>query len=536
MKLCTALLLDTVSIQSYIFSSNRLRENLGASHLVKSIYLEHINKTLKELWPEEYDMESWRDRSAGSSLAGKRVEAGFIGGGKALLLFRDEKDARLFLRTWSRDLLVTAPGLSTAVALDPGFRPDDKWFSRDLERLFARLAANKNRHMPVTTVAASGITSICPWTGFTVEGAVPKGVAGPVEIPVSSVSLARVKAAEEEETQLNRDFAALLGQEFAFTRVLDKLGQKKDEDSHIAIVHADANGMGERFRECRTLGEYRGLALQVESQTRLAFGRLLEHVCTQVLPYMKRNSEAFALAERDKRTILPIRPLILGGDDVTFVCEGRLGVYLAGKMLEYWEESSIDTPGAGSQPIHACAGIALVKSKYPFYRAYQWAEELCSLAKRQARQTPGSSWLDFYIHYGANSGDVESIRASQLSLADYSLCFGPYRVCGTGGDPDHDYGHLKSGMAWMATPPEAGGWPRNKLKEFRSRLYEGRPNIDLFAQDIDARGLKVPGQDRYADPRYARNLYADRQSPYHDILELMEYYPVELIAGGETHR
>jgi hypothetical protein len=35
-----AVIIDTVSIQSYIFSSNKLKENVGASYLVKKIYEE----------------------------------------------------------------------------------------------------------------------------------------------------------------------------------------------------------------------------------------------------------------------------------------------------------------------------------------------------------------------------------------------------------------------------------------------------------------------------------------------------------------
>ncbi len=43
---CYAVLLDTVSIQNYIFRSNRLRENLGASYLVQDIYRKCLVKAL----------------------------------------------------------------------------------------------------------------------------------------------------------------------------------------------------------------------------------------------------------------------------------------------------------------------------------------------------------------------------------------------------------------------------------------------------------------------------------------------------------
>ena len=35
---CCAVLMDTVSIQKYVFASNTLRDNLGASHIVNRLF------------------------------------------------------------------------------------------------------------------------------------------------------------------------------------------------------------------------------------------------------------------------------------------------------------------------------------------------------------------------------------------------------------------------------------------------------------------------------------------------------------------
>ena len=43
-----AVIIDTVSIQSYIFSSNKLKENVGASHLVKKIYEIELKEALEK--------------------------------------------------------------------------------------------------------------------------------------------------------------------------------------------------------------------------------------------------------------------------------------------------------------------------------------------------------------------------------------------------------------------------------------------------------------------------------------------------------
>jgi len=46
----TAVLIDTVSIQKFIFSSNRLKENLGASYLVEQIYQGMLTQALEEVF------------------------------------------------------------------------------------------------------------------------------------------------------------------------------------------------------------------------------------------------------------------------------------------------------------------------------------------------------------------------------------------------------------------------------------------------------------------------------------------------------
>lgn len=47
-KTCCAVLMDTISIRKYVFASNILRDNLGASHIVKSLFYNHDVKGQEE--------------------------------------------------------------------------------------------------------------------------------------------------------------------------------------------------------------------------------------------------------------------------------------------------------------------------------------------------------------------------------------------------------------------------------------------------------------------------------------------------------
>ena len=57
---CTAVLVDTVSIQQYIFSSNRLKENLGASHIIENeLFGIVLKNAITKVNGDIIDMDHW---------------------------------------------------------------------------------------------------------------------------------------------------------------------------------------------------------------------------------------------------------------------------------------------------------------------------------------------------------------------------------------------------------------------------------------------------------------------------------------------
>lgn len=534
MATCTAVLLDTVSIQRYVFGSNRLRENLGASNLVKEVYRSHLKQTLDEMKLQS-NLSIWEkepDTVYMCHYPQPEFEVGFIGGGKALLFFREIGKAKEVIKNWSRRLLKEAPGLSTAVAIKPDF--DLCRFKDELQLLFKQLAANKNYYAPVNSFAGLGVTAACPHTGLTIEGRLDPQILGAdaeeKERYVSAVTVTRINAAREEETQLAERYIRILNGKNQlprkFTSRMEQLGQQYGEDSHIAIVHADVNGMGRRFQACESLEVYRKMAIDVNKYTEAAFDKLLEYVSDQLLDVLLKEESGFNISREKGEPILPLRPIVLGGEDVTFITEGRLGVHLAEKFLHYWGSAGILTDG---KPLHACAGIAIVKTKYPFFRAYELAEQLCSAAKQEARRKGDSSWLDFHLSYGGISGSLQEIRAQQLDRGDYKLHFGPYQVIGNIANEDRDFSLLKQGMESLA---DEEIWPRSKVKVLRSTLYKGKEAHDLLIKDFKARGLTLPNPG-YSNSSFAQTGFGgvdnNNMTPYHDMVELMEYYPLKIL-------
>ncbi len=142
---------------------------------------------------------------------------------------------------------------------------------------------------------------------------------------------------------------------------------------------------------------------------------------------------AETLARRTEQTkILPLRPIILAGDDACFVTAGSIGLECA---RIFNKDLTSLTNKADGQPYAACAGVALVHQKYPFHRAYQLAESLCGNAKKygadldERRQV---SAMDWHIEFGQLKDSLSDLRQDyqtedgcRLELRPVSLVLPP---------------------------------------------------------------------------------------------------------------
>jgi len=116
MNMKTAILFDTVSIQQYVFGSNKLKDNLGASYIIEHIYDYLINKA-KEV-----------------SLS---LSIGYVGGGNALVFTDTVITAKKIIKNYTTFLLHDYPGVSVAVAIKENFNVGS--YSKDIKELFQLL-------------------------------------------------------------------------------------------------------------------------------------------------------------------------------------------------------------------------------------------------------------------------------------------------------------------------------------------------------------------------------------------------------------
>ncbi|WP_462371749.1 Cas10/Cmr2 second palm domain-containing protein [Phascolarctobacterium succinatutens] len=479
-----AILLDTRSIQKYVFGCNRLKTNTGASYLVDGIFTEAMVDVLKksglkmpaEDWKEAKKMMLSEDNAV-------ECEIAYIGGGNMLVLVRKGEESlricRELVKEWSLKVLLEAPGLKTGAAIgeiDLAYAN----FQASLNALYKQLKENQNNVLPQVDL---------PYTGFSVEcdysGKAANVYNKEYKRLVSAEVEAKTAAYDAADKKIKKNFSEVIGDEYDFCSELESLGYK-DGESYISVIHIDGNNMGVKFSNCRDMQERKNLSKKVQETVEHAFGYLIKKIVTEYDTYAD-VLDMRALKQGNKR-LLPLRPIIIGGDDITFICPGRMGLQYAQAFIEYVNSEDLldkdlynyikkETGKQINRSLSCCAGVAIVPAKYPFFRAYELAEQLCDEAKDLSRKDDGN-YLDFAILHGEKYGDIKLLRKEQYESANGSLHYGPYNVLGK----ENDKQSVK-GMLALSAKLAADKMPRNKVKELRRVLHEDKHSMSIFLEN-----------------------------------------------------
>ena len=158
--------------------------------------------------------------------------------------------------------------------------------------------------------------------------------------------------------------------------------------------------------------------------------------------------------KQEKR--IPLIPLVLGGDDLTVLCDGRIAVEFAATYLKAFQEqtkkeqvleqSSIipkilekknDCEEDDWTKLGAAAGIAITKPHYPFHRGYELAEQLLKQAKKVKSKIGVSRCaLDFHILFDGAETSLDDLRERWTLTETHNLTARPY-VLGEEGDREN---------------------------------------------------------------------------------------------------
>jgi hypothetical protein len=394
------------NISRFIFVTNKRREIAGASELITYLDRRWVHAALVRVFAG-FD-PTWR-------IEERPVELLAVGAGTVKVLVRDVDAARRLVTDVTLAALRDAPGLDVyGVVGEPFEWGTSTGLDAAVRAAVGGLGAARGaRPGPDCRFGRLPVVDECATTSLPASAeAVQPG--GGVEAR-SAESLAKVAAYRrtDEGDGLHRlaDLAGTTPRTLG--RVVEYLQDKAD---WVAVVYVDGNGLGDVLRDFSRLVD--GASARAYADTLRAF--------TDGLDGCARGALAQALAAaRDSPAgtaaggTAPVLPLILGGDDVVLLCDGRLALPLTAEYLRAYEALTASRPEvsgplrtANRPPVlSASAGIAIVKAHHPFESAAGLADELLMEAKQVKKHVPGPcSALAFHVLFDSTDARLERLR------------------------------------------------------------------------------------------------------------------------------
>jgi hypothetical protein len=499
----TVTILDTGGIQDFIFGSNELRENIGASELVHRATQQWAFEVLDEMLLDQHNIVNSKNPSQYQPykpdfrIENKDTEAAaevlYAGGGNTVILFGGESHADLardFVYALSKRILHEAPGLNLYAAHGTYTWKGALSLPAVIEQVLQRLGQLKGELSGALPTLGLSVSAACTSTGLPANGSHPdRDKKGTLANVANRQVHAKWPAAKEATERLRDMFEAVEEAGFLWTDNLDRLAKLPHRnDSYIAVVHADGNGMGRRIhafneawktqidRPRQYITAMRDLSLQIADTATKALKRTINALTARLTSAEGR--------EQYRPPYLPFRPIVFGGDDVTWVAAGPWGVSLAHRYLAELENERIREvrPKARQEtgtPPYAGAGVTIVKTHYPFSRAYVLAEALARSAKGRVREVNAkkqASALDWHYTTTGLTGSLRQIREREFHTPEgHTLLMRPILL-------DSQYGWRNWDNFNRVATAFAYGWldRRNKVMAVREALRGHRTAVQQF--------------------------------------------------------
>lgn len=359
-------------IQSFIFQTNELKDIVGASELVENICTELFAKAL-------YEEKNSRDELI--EFLDKDDNAVLNAAGNIKYIFNTKEDCEKIVRDFPKRVVEYAPGITISQAVVE-IKDPNKDFEKKVNELENLLRIQRNKPMQSTTIGLMGVLRSRKTNLPVVDSEIVKGE----RLYYDAATLAKrydmsggVKGEKRTALELAKD--AFGKEELQIDDVAIDIEDMVDKNNWIAIIHADGNGLGQVVQKIgKDRNVFRGFSKDLDKATKKSAVEAFEHIEKH---YSWKN-------EKTGKEIIPIRPIVLGGDDFTVVCRADLAIEYVTKFIDRFEKNTEfdELKGVFLDDVHnlsACAGISFIKSSYPFYYGYSLAEALCSRAKKDAK-------------------------------------------------------------------------------------------------------------------------------------------------------
>ena len=426
---------DVRGKQKYIFKTNKLKEIVGGSCIIRDCFKEYLfpsaeeymrRKAQKEGMPlsddevcgiynyndpkkepeyiseinkgKEFSQKAFermmQDEKCAARYAGEVV---YEGGGNFFVLYKDKETCIEINKIFTRKLLkelYTLKVLCTYIELENGLVN----FIEDRKKLYEKhriSEAEESVICPVNTlpfVQVDEVTSL-PLTKYNEN--------------------TRKKVSTEAEAKLAKHLDVY--NEKYGEKDLDKLVTRKGEESLLAVVYIDGNNMGAKVQNVLgTETSYDQCVKKLRETSEFIQKNYVEDRIKDIDQMLEEKAKK-GKKKAGKRLV------VFAGDEINLICNARdaydiAKTYLKGLHQVSWKDST--------EPCSACAGIAIFHSHAPYAQAYKIAEECCESGKtrmkklEKAREKEGKSkevcYIDVHYCQKGIGMSLEDIREKEV--------------------------------------------------------------------------------------------------------------------------
>jgi hypothetical protein len=467
-------------IQGYVLRSDKLKEMAGASELV-----DELPELLQELLRRIFE----------GAPPPRRYEVLSNVSGSVRVMFGEEEKARQLARLWPVAVSRFAPGLESvgAVIASAGHpvaavREGEEALVRHRNRPSVSLPPagsfalrNRRTGLPATvTVKDDGQFYLDQeaWRKRQVASRPWSLKRGPAHAPsYAHWHLLGKVVPEEFVGWLQTENIIKSAWPLNFNEIVS------EKNSYLAIVHADANGLGAAVMKLvhhlnqNSKGEekfYTAFSNAIKTATEGAVRAALKPVCETA-----RKEIEESLRKRHTPRV-PTRPVVCAGEDITLVIRADLAIRFVHDLLLAFEAESrvelarLNVPGL-REGLTACAGVVFCKSHYPFAQAYAVAESLCGFAKEKVKRLASAVAMHRITTSQAPGENYQDILREELSTRDTNprfLSMNPYIV---GGKDKAGHPMLRDLIVLCAA---ARTLPRGSQREMIAQSYDSHEQAD----------------------------------------------------------
>lgn len=456
-------MLQTNSNQPFIFSSPRLREQIGASFEITL-----LSKWVKDKAEELLDTKTlprsfWVSDSSGKVIVRFTETDG------------DPKDlAKRLIREVTLRALTEAPGLDvTGVFIEATSNTVDADDLQELDRVFLEYSLNRRpaaARFPQFPFLERGSESALPASAslddleFSQESLQPNHFdeSSPLSLP-SRVKRAFASMSRKQQVDDVKERLAKRGKELKQEPSLDptklaaafqdgeEFEDAKNMLSSVGVVHIDGNGVGAIMRDlgsAHSEAQEAGVCVSADEVHTEPIDALQAFIMVVNKRLDKAVKDAIALSWYDVQeltpdTVVPIVPVLVGGDDVTVYTDGRFAIPFAEAYIRHYEELTekdellkqlaVVAGAKEAGPLTASAGVAIVGRNFPFHIAYDLAEELVSRGKKlgKKKDTVPCSTINFHVLRDATVLDPDDTLDEYKGRTQRPFligCYAPERI------------------------------------------------------------------------------------------------------------